>query len=193
MMKKLLICLPLLMVAASAPAQLSRERSEASNAVLIKAAQLDLLNHLLPLLFTKEQWRKVLPAVEKAREVVKNTERNEADELAKMEKKLTDAYNAAVEKGEMPKPELLNEFHTKLRAFDNTRRAMAETNIFNVTEAFNSTANAGQKKTAMNSLNPKVFGKVEEMKDEDKIRLFVGEVMLHPLAYEIMRKLSLGE
>jgi hypothetical protein len=191
-MKKLLICLPLLVVASQAHGQLQKERAEASNNVLIKAAQLDLLNQLLPLVFTKEQWRKLLPSVEKARELVKTTERQEADELLKLEKRLNDAYTGAIERGELPKPELMNEYHTKIAALNNVRRMMAETNILNVMEVFEKTANAGQRKTAMNSLNPKMFGRVEEMKDEDKVRLFVSEILLHPLAYELMTKLSIG-
>lgn len=191
-MKKLLICLPLLLVAVQASAQLEKQRAEASASVMVKAAQLDLLNQLLPLLFTKEQWRKLLPAVEKSRDRVRSTERNEAEELLKLEKKISDAYVAATERGELPKPELLNEYHAKFGAFDKVRRAMAEQNIFEVTKLFNEVANAGQKKTAMNSLSPRMFGKVEELKDDEKIRLFISEVMLHPLSYELMRKLSLG-
>lgn len=192
-MKKLLICLPLLVVATQAHAQLQKERAEASDNVLIKAAQLDILNQILPLVFTKEQWRKLLPSVEKARELVKTTERQEADELIKLEKRMNEAYIGATERGELPKPELLREFHAKIAALTKVRQVMAETNVANVFEVFEKTANAGQRKTAMNSLNPKQFGKVEDMKDEDKVRLFVSEILLHPLSYDLMRKLSIGD
>lgn len=191
-MRKLLICLPLLLLVSVAGAQPAKDRGEASANVLTKAAQLDLLRQILPLLFTKEQWRKLLPAVERARETVKSTERNEAEELIKLEKRVTDAYTGAMERGELPKAELLNEIHGKVRALEQTRRIMADKNVGEVTEAFEKVANAGQKKTAINSLNPKVFGEVEKLNDEQKMRLFISEVLLHPLSYDIMRKLSLG-
>jgi len=191
-MKKLLICLPLLLVATQASAQLDKDRADRSNAILIKAAQVDLLRQLLPLLFTKEQWRKVLPAVEAARETVKNTERLEAEELLKLEKKLNDAYTGAIERGELPKGELLSEVHGRMKAFTATRKMMADKNVGDVMAAFEKVANAGQRKTAMNTLDPRVFGEVEKLDDTQKVRLFVSEVLLHPLAYEIMRKLSLG-
>lgn len=189
-MKKLLLCLMLVFAIGGARAQSTDDKGAAASAIVLKGYQLELLNQLLPLLFTKNQWNKVLTAVESCREVVKSTERNELEELKKLDAKLTAAYTAAVEKGELPKPEILNELHGKFAAFETTRRFMAAQNIDKVFEVFNAVANTGQKKTAMNSLDPKRYGKVEEMKDDDKLKLFISEVILNPISYDLMRKLS---
>jgi hypothetical protein len=46
-------------------------------------------------------------------------------------------------------------------------------------------------------LNPKVFGdpnyKAEEMKDDDRLKFFIREVMLDPLAYDILVRMQAGQ
>lgn len=189
-MKKLLISLSLLTVVVGAQAQaVAEDRSVQASTILMKTVQVDLLNQMLPLLFTKQQWGKVLTAVESCRETVRSTERNEFEELKKLDGRLTAAIEAAIQKGELPKPELIVEYKGRFLAFEKTRQFMAIQNVEKVYEVFNAVANTGQKKTAMNSLDAKRYGKVEEMKEEQKIKLYISEVILNPLAYDLMRKL----
>jgi hypothetical protein len=188
-MRKILVFVALL-TAVAGHAQTTDDAAR-SDSILSRGAQVELLNQLLPLVFTKEQWRKLLPSIEEARETVKKTQKLEADELKKIQTKLDDSYKDAVEKGELPKSEVLAAYHSTLAKLSATRRLMADMNTQKVLEAFNAIANEGQKKAAMNSLNPRDFGAVEKMKDEDKLRLFTSEILLHPLAYDIMRKLSI--
>lgn len=159
-----------------------------------KATRLDLLNQILPILLTKEQYREILPAIERSRQRVRETERLEAGELKKLEPKLDEALKDANEKGTVPPKELLTEVSNMLRKFGIARRLISDQNTQEVLDAFNRTANSGQKKAAANAISPKLFdpsAKPEEMKDEEKIRVFVREILLHPMAYEIMRKLSI--
>jgi DNA polymerase/3'-5' exonuclease PolX len=170
------------------------ERARQSTEVMNKVQKLDLMNMVLPLLFTKEQYRQLLPAIEKARENVRQAEKQEADELKKLEPSLTAALKEAEEKGEVPKAEVLNEARSTLRRLGTARMLISQMNTENVMEAFMKVANAGQRKTAANSLRPAEFGittKPEEMTEEAKLRIFVREILLHPLTYDVMRKLSI--
>jgi hypothetical protein len=45
-------------------------------------------------------------------------------------------------------------------------------------------------------LNPKIYDpgvKTEELKDDDRLRLFVREVFLDPLAYDVLVKMQAGQ
>ncbi|MEQ1934953.1 MAG: hypothetical protein ABL962_13930, partial [Fimbriimonadaceae bacterium] len=116
----------------------------------------------------------------------------EVDELKKLQTRMDESYKNALEKGELPKKELLIEFQLKLSDFSKTRRIISDINTTKVLEAFTATANEGQKKTAIGSITPADYGyKPDELKDDARLKLFVSEIMLNPLAYEIMRKLSI--
>lgn len=165
-----------------------------SGEIFDKATKVDLMNQILPILLTKEQYRDILPAVERSRQRVRETERLEAGELKKLEPKLDAALKEANEKGAVPPRELLTEVSTMIRKFGLARRIISDQNTQEVLDAFNKTTNSGQKKAAANALSPKLFdpsAKIEEMKDEDKLRVFIREILLHPMAYDIMRKLSI--
>ncbi len=173
----------------AAPAQ---NAGDVADDVFSRGVELQLLNQLMPLLMTKEQWRKVLPAIETAREAVRKTEKLEVEELQKLKGRMDESFKNAIEKGELPKKELLLEFQKTLAKFRTTRRIISDINTTKVLEAFNATANEGQKKTAIGSITPADFGyKPDELKDEARLNLFASEILLNPLAYDIMRKLSL--
>lgn len=189
------ICLVVAMTAVFAGAQtVDPERAQKSDEVFQKATKLDLLNQILPLLFTKEQYRDILPSIERARQRVRETQKLEADELVKLDKQLDAALKDAMEKGVVPPRELLTEVSKTLQKLSIARGIISGQNTQEVFDAFVKTANAGQKKAAANALSPKLFdpsAKPEEMSDDEKLRVFVREILLHPMAYDIMRKLSI--
>ncbi len=167
-----------------------------SAATLQKMRQLDLLNQLIPLVLTKEQIRKVLPVIERARRDVKVQEDEEAKLLAQKAAQIDKAVKDGVEKGDVPNKELLKELNAMIRFFDMKRDAVANDNTQMVLEVMKTTLNAGQLKAAANSLNLKAFNpsiKVEELKEEDKLKFFVREIMLDPLAYDILVRMQSGQ
>lgn len=192
MRSRFLFSLIALFAMALAGAQTDDQLAQKSNEIFDKATKLDLLNQILPILFTKEQYREILPEIERARQRVKETQRLEAGELKKLEGDLDKALSEAMDKGMVPPKETLSAVSKTLQKLSIARRIISDQNTQAVLDVFNKTANAGQKKAATNALDPKWFGlKAEEMKDDDKLRIFVREILLHPLAYEIMRKLSI--
>lgn len=192
---RLLLCLFAAFVSSAAIAQVTdEERARKVDEIADKATKADLYNQILPLLFTKEQYRAVLPSIERARQRVKETQKLEYGELVKLDSELDAALKDAAEKGVVPPRETLSKVSGTLNKLSLARRIISDQNVAEVLEAFNKTANAGQKKAAANALNPRWFdrtAKPEEMSDEDKLRIFVREILLHPMAYELMRKLSI--
>jgi tRNA nucleotidyltransferase/poly(A) polymerase len=192
-MNRLLIAISI--VLALATAGFAQDKSAASVATLQKMRQIDLLNHLLPLVLQKEQIRKMLPTIEKARRDVKAQQDEEAKFLQQYSPKIEKAVKDGVEKGDVPDKELLKELNAMVRMMTMKRSAVVSDNTQMVLEVFKSSLNAGQLKAAANSLDFKLYNpniKPEEVKDEDRIRLFVQEVLLDPLAYDLLVKMQSG-
>jgi len=193
-MKSLLIALAVMFaLIGGASAQISEDKAKKSTETIEKMRQLDLLNQLLPLVMTKEQIRKLLPSIEKSRADVKTEEGTEADLIAKYAARVDQAVKDGIQKGDVPDKKFLVELNALIRTMSMRRDAIAHDNVDRVLEAMKATLNAGQLKAAANSLNPTVFLtgiKVEEMTEDQKIRLFIQEIMLDPLAYDILVKMQ---
>lgn len=193
-MKRLLPIVLALSLALAAGAQtLDKDRGQKSATVMDKVDTLNLMNQINPLVMTKEQIRKILPAIEKARQKVKDIEKVEADELRRLEEKLDGALKDGYEKAAVPSPDLIKELQGIFNAMRIRRELIASENAENVLKVVLETLNVGQKKAAANSLNPKQFNpnfKPEEFTEEDRLRLYTREILLHPLAYDLLVKLS---
>src|SRR5687768_15127692 len=99
-MKRLLIFLCLAL--AMSTMAVAQDKAAQSTAILQKMRQCDLLNHLIPLVMTKEQIRKLLPSIEKARRDVKAQEDEEAKLLAERSAKIDQVVKDGIEKGDVP-------------------------------------------------------------------------------------------
>lgn len=195
-MKRFLIVLGIILVFSGvAVSQPSSEKAKQSAATLDKMRQIDLLNHLLPLVMTKEQIRKILPSIEKARRDVRTQEDEEAKFLAQSSAKVEKAVKDGVDKGDVPDKQLLRELNAMIRLFSMKRKEIGDDNAKMVMEVAKTTFNAGQLKAMANSLDFKVYYpgvKPEEVKDEDKINLFIREILLDPLAYDLLVRMQAG-
>jgi len=194
-MKRILIVLSLAL-AFSGAAFAQNDKAQQASATLQKMRQIDLLNYILPLVMTKEQIRKLLPAIELARRDVKTQEAEEQKLIGEKAAAVDKAVKDGVDKGDVPDKQFLKELNALIRFMSMKRDAIANDNTDKVLEAMKTTLNAGQLKAAGNSLNPRVFDssiKVEEMKDDDRLRLFVREIMLDPLAYDLLVRIQAGQ
>ncbi|HVL38467.1 MAG TPA: hypothetical protein VM328_03655 [Fimbriimonadaceae bacterium] len=190
---RILLALLLCVASVSALAQTAEERARKSDQIMIRVRELDLLNHILPLVMTKEQLRQILPVVERARQRVTDAQKKEFALLLTFEKKLDEAHKNAIEKSQIPGRELLIELSKGLQALEIVRMGIADQNTEDVLKAFKAIMNAGQLKSAANSLNPASLDptiKVDEMTEEAKLRFYIREIFLDPLAYDILVRLS---
>lgn len=173
------------------PVQTAQEAH--ATVILEKIQKVDILSQVLPILLTKEQIKKLLPTIEDARQAVADVKKKEYDQLKRLESMLDKVIADGMEKGEVPKVEERKEAIKVINSLAVGRQAVIAINTAKVAAKFNEVANKGQIKTAANSLDPRFFEgqKIEEIPDEKKVEMFCQEVLLHPLAYEMLRKMSL--
>ncbi|MBX7133356.1 MAG: hypothetical protein K1X67_11840 [Fimbriimonadaceae bacterium] len=165
------------------------ERAKKADEILKKVHQLDLMNNLLPLVLTKEQLGKFLPVMEKARQSVREQEKIEYDFLMKLNPKVDSALTDAKTKGKVPGREVINETWATFSMFTMRRKAIADENVANVMKAFEGAINDGQRKTAINTVNPKQFDPTADpktMSDAKKMEMFVRNILLDPAAYDLL-------
>jgi hypothetical protein len=169
------------------------EYAKQSDIVMTKVVSVDLLNFLLPLAMTKDQYSKALPVLEKIRRATKRTEEKEAQTLRQFEPKLDAALKDAFDKGLVPSRDLRAQIAIMLKTFNDIRESQVKENEDTMYDALKTIWTATQMKIAAQSLDPKDYvsaAKAEEMTDEEKARLFIREIFLNPAAYDVMLKLD---
>lgn len=181
-------------LAGSAFAQTSPDaRARKSDEVLAKIRQLDLLNHLLPLLWTRKQINDVLPAIERSRERVRRIQRLEHDELIAFEKRIDETIENGIAKQAVPPKELMTELRALLISFSIRRSNTAEENAEEVLRAMKQTMNEGQLKAAAGSLDARTQERgldTSAWTQDDRIKYFIKDILLDPQAYDVLVRLS---
>ncbi len=180
-------------VAVALTSQLSTEKANKSYELLTKARQLDLLNHMVPLVMTKEQINKMLVVVEKARANVEKIKLMEANELIQYETKINDAISKGVNKDQVPAKNLMVEINRLFNAFSVRRTVAAGENADLVYEVLKKEFNAGQFKAAANSIDMKAYEKdidVTKLTDEAKVKFFIKDIFLDPACYDLLLKMT---
>lgn len=178
----------------NSPTGTSMVAAREAEAILRKGRQLDLLNEILPVLMTKEQLKKILPSVEKARLAVRKVEAEELITLRVLEKQFDTMMKAAIEKGQVPSQEEMQSIALKYREMNFRRLEVSSENAEMVEKALRANLNAGQLKAAQNALSPARFDPAldpTKMTDEQKLRFWVRMVLLDPLSYDLLVKLSM--
>lgn len=171
-------------------AQPSEDRAKRSDAILRKAAQLNLLNQLLPLLLTKAQIDALLPAIEKARSAVRRIEQQEFELLAKLEPKLDAEIKAGIDKKQLPAQEVLRNVAITFKAFSISRSAVGAENVDGVLSVFKAKLDKGQQAAAINALDASFLGPdPSKITDDQKLRLYISSILLDPQAYDLLLKL----
>jgi hypothetical protein len=166
--------------------------SKEAEEIMHTVHKLDLLNQLLPLVMDKEQIGKLLPAIEQARQMVKNTQKSELAEMQRMKVKLDAALKEALDKRQVPGRELMGEVANMYKVFEIKREAIARENTAKVLEAMKKVLNEGQIKAAAGALEPKLLDPSldpKTMTQDDKLRVFVRAILLDPDAYELLIEL----
>ena len=185
------ICLGIL---SGASAQVTTPNGARSDQINLKMRDVDVLLQVLPLLLTKDQINnKILPAIEKNREVLKKELQYEDDELAKLEPLLDGAISAAYEKGTYPARTMTSEVADKTYKLSLQRKVFVGIMIDSMVDVLKTNLNAGQMKALIGSFDPKFIdpaAKPESLTDDKKMRFFIDRVFLDPIAYEVLKKLG---
>jgi hypothetical protein len=190
---RVIACLLLVGAFASTFAQTREEEGARSTKILDEIRDVDLLNKILPIIWTKAQINAVLPSIEKVRTKVIQTHHEEYKVLVELDAQVAAAVDKAINDGEPPGKKLMNELEARLEQMQVARLAIGRNNENLVYDAMMPVLNSGQKKAMANALDPHLMNPeliTEKMSDEDKIRFFIRNILLDPLAYDIMVKLS---
>jgi len=194
-MKALWTILVASLALAAAPQQATQPASQPDpkQDINYQIAKLDALNHVLPLLLTKDQANKILTALEKVREKERQVRKMEDDQLKPFRERIAKAVEDGEKKKLVPDRQLLADLAKLLGAFDRVRAATAEDNVSMIEETLKSTLNAGQLKTLAKSLDPRFFApdlKIEEITDSERIRIFIRAILLQPATYDLLVELA---
>ena len=187
-----LFCVVLAAIASLAFTQSPADKAAASDKVIDHIRQVDLLNHILPMLFTKAQLNAILPSIEKARQAVDQTHDHEYHVLIELDPKVTTAIDKAISDGQVPGRDFMKSLNDEFVKADRIRQAMGGHNEAIVYDAVVANLNSGQKKAMANDLDPATVTpglKVETMSDEQKIKFYIRNILLDPLCYDLFLKL----
>lgn len=194
-MRKFLFCALALAVAlGSAAAQTSAGSAEKDIEFQKNVAKLDMLYFFLPLAMTKAQIREILPVIERYRQDIKKIEKIESDEMAKMRDEVEAALKAGLEEGKVPSNELRTKIANMFKKFDTARQLNDQIYADKLFEVCKKVWNAGQQKIAIQSVDFKSIDprlKPDEMKDDEKMKVFIEQFLMSPAAYDVLVKLSL--
>lgn len=194
-MKNLLLCIALLSaLACCASAQpITTANGKKSDEIYLKLRKIDLLNQILPLLLTKDQINKILPAVERARAKQKAVLTAEDDTLAKLQNEIDEVYAKAIEKQEYPTKDFLKTISTKTAEMAIRRDIARAELVEDLTKTLTATLNAGQRMAMVNSFSPKFIDpskKPEDISEAMKTQFYIERVMLDPLTRELLIDLA---
>lgn len=191
-MKPFLLCLALFAVAVTAaPAQVIN--AARSDEIMTKMRKADMLIQILPLTLTKDQIPKLLIKIEKARQKQDQIMAMEADDLVRLDAKLSKAVDDGVKKGVYPSPDLQKEVYKLTTAFTIRRNILASECVDLVFEEAKAVLNDGQKKVMEKSLDASKFDpslKVDQMSSDDKVKFFIRRVFLDPITYELLKDIN---
>lgn len=182
----------LISLSLASPMAFAQTKTQKSDEILRKARQLDLLNHILPLVLTKSQIEQLLTPIEKCRKKVKEIEGMEADDLIKMETKVDAVLAKGYQNDLVPSRDLLREMNRLFNAFRIRRQIAASENADIMLEAMKKILNAGQLTTAEKSIDLKAYDPTadpEKISADDKLKFFIKDILLDPLSYDVLTKM----
>ena len=175
-----------------AHAQVSTNDPYKMGPTLDKLAELDLANRILPLLMTKDQIKKMLPEIEKARKNVRDQEKKEADRLAKLQPEI-DKYHAEILQGKTPPHTFLDQITALFKKFESERLQVKVANALILSEAMNKNLNEGQIKAAVGVVD-KIYDeqnkKWENGTTAQKLQFYAVTIFMGERAYDLLVKLS---
>lgn len=161
--------------------------------IALKVRRIEILDQLLPVLMTKDQIKKLLPEIEKARQSEIDIQKDELDEMKAFEPKLDLALAAAIKEQKVPEDEFVVEYLKMFSKFSNKRKFFFTNSAKAIVVKMKEVMNSGQLKTAELSLNPLLFGEKdpESMTSDEKLVLWAREVLLDRASYDLLVDMSL--
>lgn len=178
---------------ACSPAQsIDPEKAKDSTRILQNMRKVELMNQLLPLTLEKDQILQILPTLERIRDKVRKLYVQENADLQLFDKASQASVDDAM-KGKMPDQDYVRKIVAFYRLNDVRRQVAVNENIDMLLPVLQKVCNKGQLKVMANSLTLAFFEpdvKPAEATDEFRQRVFIREVMLDPMTYDLLLQMS---
>lgn len=163
-----------------------------STEIQTKIRQIDLMNNILPVLLKKDQLQQILPLIERARQAEANLMKQEEKVLRDLEPSVDGAIKEGTEKQVLAKPELITKILNAFKGMQLARQVLSEEHVEKLLKLCETILDEGQKKAAITALDPGFYkGKdPKTFSDRDKLKFFVGGILMDPLSYDLLLKLN---
>jgi hypothetical protein len=194
MNRKLLLALSLFfaLFAAAHAQPVDPEMAKQSTQILTNMRKVELLNQILPLALEKSQINQLLPTLERIRDKQRKLLEQEHKDLLEFDKQSSQAVDSGIQ-GKLPDSEYVRTIEAFYKVNDIRRQVATGENLDMLMPAITKALNKGQQKVMANALTLRFFEPditPAEATDELKMRVFAREVLLDPLAYELLVQLA---
>lgn len=165
------------------------------DAIILKINKLNIVKYITPLLLKKSQMNALMTTLEKCQTKQKEIIESDAKEFKarKIEGEIDKALDEALNDGSYPKRELQGKIIAIQDALLLRRKIATNEMVEMLFETTKKNLNEGQLTVMRNLTDPNyVEGqtKASKLPDEERTKLYIREVLLSPLAYDILKQLA---
>ena len=190
---RILIGLAVAMLSSFAFSQEYTKEGKEVDATILKIDKLHLLKYITPLLLKKTQINAIMTTLEKCQAKQKEIIALDAKEFKKIEPDIDKALDGALNDGSYINRGLQSQI-VKLQDALIIRRKLATSEMVDMLlETCKKSLNEGQI-TAMHNLNDPNFvegaTKITQLPDDEKVKLYIREILLSPLTYDLLKQLA---
>jgi hypothetical protein len=163
------------------------------DATLLKINKLNILKYVTPLLLKKTQLNALMTTIEKCQAKEKEIIALDAKEFKKIDAEIDKALDGALNDGSYPKRELQSRIIVLQDALIIRRKLATNEMVDMLLETCKKNLNEGQMAAMVNLTDPNyVEGetKVSKLPNDEKTKLYIREILLSPLTYDIFKQLA---
>ena len=163
------------------------------DATLLKINKLNILKYVTPLLLKKVQLNALMTTIEKCQAKEKEIIALDAKEFKKLDVEIDKALDGALNDGSYPKRELQSKIIALQDALIIRRKLATGEMVDMLLETCKKNLNDGQMAAMVNLTDPSyVEGETRAAKlpNDEKTKLYIREVFLSPLTYDIFKQLA---
>lgn len=163
--------------------------------ILLKVSKLNIVKYVTPLLLKKTQINALLTTIERCQAKQREIVDLDAKEFKsrKIEAEIDKALDEALNEGSYPKRELQSKIIAIQDAILLRRKIATNEMIDMILDTCKKNLNEGQMAVMRNLTDPNyVEGdkKASKLPDDEKTKLYIREVLLSPLTYDILKQLA---
>ncbi len=164
------------------------QMAKESTAMVANMRKVELLNQILPLALQPSQIQQILPVLERVRDKQRKLLIQEHKDLLDFQKQTQAAVDAGLQ-GKLPSADFIRTIEAFYKANDIRRQVANGENLDTLMPVIQKVLDKGQQKVMANSLTLQFFEpdlSPANATDDQKERVFCREVLLDPLAYDLL-------